>query len=129
VQEGLHVAEFADEVVIAARSEFRASDELLERARERGDVELMEGVDLADYVKKTPFDGYFVFAGMVPSTGFLPAEVLDEEGFVVTSEGYETGISGVFAAGSVRRGAVSQVVTGVGEGVEAALAIDKKLKV
>ena len=70
----------------------------------------------------------FIFIGQRPATAFLPAEVLAEDGSVVTNEQYMTKISGLFAAGDCRHGSVHQVVTATGEGAAAAVAIRNYLK-
>jgi len=74
-------------------------------------------------------DGVFVFIGLSPNTGFLPAEIRrDRWGFVVTDKTLETSVKGVFAAGDVRAGATKQIAAAAGEGATAALMIRESLK-
>jgi thioredoxin reductase (NADPH) len=77
-------------------------------------------------------DGLFVLIGAKPHTEWLPDAIArDERGFVLTGEdlrsdsswplerrpfSLETSMSGVFAAGDVRHGAVQRVASAVGEG-------------
>jgi thioredoxin reductase (NADPH) len=74
----------------------------------------------------------FILIGAEPYTGWLPAEVeQDERGFILTGADIsqraaprfnrspfllETSMPGVFAAGDVRHGSVKRVASAVGEG-------------
>src|SRR5207245_1240350 len=89
-----------------------------------------------DAVSIEEFDALFVFIGTRPHTGWLPSTVLrNDKGFVLTGRdlifaeefwkvwkddrepfALETSISGVFAAGDVRAGAMNRVASAVGEG-------------
>jgi thioredoxin reductase (NADPH) len=68
-------------------------------------------------------DGVFIFAGMVPNTGFLKGFAdLTEAGFIRCEPAFlRTKIPGVFAAGDCRTGAAMQLVTAVADGVNAAM--------
>ncbi len=73
--------------------------------------------------------GAFVFIGLSPNAGWLPAEVeRDQAGFIVTGPTLETSVSGVFAAGDVRQGSTKQAASAAGEGATAALMIREYLK-
>ena len=74
--------------------------------------------------------GVFVFVGLKPNTAFLQNSKikLDEVGFVITNEGLETSMPGVFAAGDVRQGSTMQIASAVGEGATAALRIREHLE-
>jgi len=71
-----------------------------------------------------------VFIGARPHTEWLADSIaLDEGGFVVTGRDLasgdalwlETSMSGVFAAGDIRRGSIKRVAAAVGEGSTAAM--------
>jgi thioredoxin reductase (NADPH) len=73
--------------------------------------------------------GLFVFIGLTPNVGWLPAEIdRDKYGFIVTSRNLETSVPGVFAAGDVRQGSTKQAASAAGEGATAALMIREYLK-
>jgi thioredoxin reductase (NADPH) len=62
----------------------------------------------------------FVFIGLDPNTAFLRGTVeLDQWGFIITDDTFQTSLPGVFAAGDVRAGSTKQLASAVGEGVTA----------
>ena len=70
--------------------------------------------------------GVFVFAGYVPNTGLFREQImLNEQGYVITSEEKETNVKGVFAAGDVCIKTLRQVVTAVSDGAIAAVAAER----
>jgi thioredoxin reductase (NADPH) len=74
-------------------------------------------------------DGVFIFIGLIPNTTpFKGVVKLDERGFIQTSALAETSVSGIFAAGDCREGAIAQVAAATGEGVLASYAIRNFLK-
>jgi thioredoxin reductase (NADPH) len=80
-------------------------------------------------IKEWHPDGVFVFIGMTPNSGFLPAEIeRDRYGFVKTDRTMQTSIKGVFAGGDVRAGATAQAASAAGEGVTVALMIRDYLR-
>jgi thioredoxin reductase (NADPH) len=66
-------------------------------------------------------DGFFIFVGFDPNTGYLPAEVLDKNCEVITDINMKTTIPGLFAAGDIRSGSKRQIVMAAAEGATAAL--------
>ena len=140
VQEAFSLLKFCDEVTLLVRSQLRCDDTLKERLQAEPRIAVRLGVvptkiretknglevlsDSASFKAKN----VFIFIGQRPATAFLPAEVLAEDGSVVTNGQYMTKISGLFAAGDCRHDSVHQVVTATGEGAAAAVAIRNYLK-
>ena len=99
--------------------EFRARDdgsgklaEVLIENQETGELETLSPAAV------------FVFVGQDPNTSFLEGVVeLDERGFCKTDPMFSTSLSGVFAAGDVRRGSTKQLASAVGEGAAVAIQI------
>ena len=60
-------------------------------------------------------------------TGFLPGEILLEDGYIKAGESTETTALGVFAAGDVRTKSLRQVITAAADGAMAADAAEKYL--
>ena len=68
-----------------------------------------------------PVSGVFLYVGMQPSSGWLPADaVLDAGGFVQTDAEMRTDVPGFFAAGDIRAKHCRQVSSAVGDGAAAA---------
>jgi thioredoxin reductase (NADPH) len=73
--------------------------------------------------------GLFVFIGQTPNTAWVPRAIeRDADGFIVTRINLETSVSGIFAAGDVRKGSTKQAASAAGEGATAALMIREHLK-
>ncbi|MDD5772246.1 MAG: thioredoxin-disulfide reductase [bacterium] len=72
--------------------------------------------------------GIFIYAGHKPNTDLLKKIVqTDEKGYIITDDEMKTDIPGIFAAGDIRKKFLRQVVTAVGDGATAAMAVEKYL--
>lgn len=137
VEEALYLTQFADEVVIIhRRSELRAQKIIQDRAFAHEKisfiwdsvVEEIEGNDMmvqqvrirnvqTNEVAYETANGVFIYVGLDPLTEpFKTAGILNENGWIPTSEEMETSIPGVFAVGDVREKTLRQITTAVGEG-------------
>ncbi len=76
-----------------------------------------------DRTEQLKVDGVFIFAGMVPNTGWLKDIVpLDDNGYIVADPvTMKTAIAGVFVAGDCRKSAALQLATACSDGVIAAM--------
>lgn len=99
-------------------------------------VKEFQGEDMLESVRLCKVDGSdewdlkvsgaFIYVGHTPNTSFLPETIArDSDGWVITDENLSTSLPGVFAAGDVRRKAVKQISTAVGDGALAAMAAEK----
>ena len=143
VQEALFLTRFATHIDLLVRSTVKASEVLQHDLAKNdkitvhlntttdeiigGDDKKVKKVMATKNGKKIELetDGVFVFVGLRPNTAFLrggPVK-LDDMGFVMTDDGLQTSIPGVYCAGDVRSGATMQIATAVGEGAMAALKI------
>lgn len=69
-------------------------------------------------------DGVFVAVGIIPSGDILKGLVdQDERGYVLAGEDCMTSMSGVFAAGDIRKKKLRQVVTAVADGANAVTSV------
>ena len=145
VQEALFLTKFAEKVyLIHRRDELRAGHILRERALANEKISfewnsLVEKIDGAQTVRKLELkdvntgkirelevDGVFVFIGHDPASDLVKSFVeLDEFGYVKTDSKFGASISGVYAAGEIRSGAVWQLITSCGEGCVAALGVEE----
>lgn len=141
VQEAFYLLKFCDKATLLVRSRLRCDDTLRERLEHEPRISVELGVvptkiEQADQeLSVISEDGrtfsahnIFIFIGQRPATTFLPAEVLAEDGSIITDKKYMTKIPGLFAAGDCRYESVHQVVTATGEGAAAAVAIRNYLK-
>jgi thioredoxin reductase (NADPH) len=149
MEEALFLTRFAREVTIVhRRDEFRASQIMLERARNHEKIDFIvntvvdevlgedsvTGLRLRDIitgeVREVIAEGLFVAIGHDPNTAlFLDWLDHDEEtGYLITrGQTTETNIPGVFAAGDVQDHVYRQAVTAAGSGCMAALDAERYL--
>ena len=66
-------------------------------------------------------DGVFIFVGYIPNTGYLPSEVLAENGEVIVDIQMRTSVEGLYAAGDLRKASRRQVVMAAADGATAAI--------
>ena len=77
-----------------------------------------------------PVSGVFMAIGHHPNTEFLRGIIdLDEQGYVITRNGVETSMEGVFAAGDVHDRYYRQAITAAGFGCMAALRAERWLEI
>jgi thioredoxin reductase (NADPH) len=148
LEEAIFLTQFTEKVtVICQNAEPRASALLLEKARGLSKVEILTSTQVVEFkghsrvravyardlvageMREFHPDGVFVFIGLKPNTAFLQGAIdLDERGFVMTSDTFETSMPGVFAAGDVRDGSTKQLASAVGEGTTALLMVRNYLR-
>ena len=139
LQEALFLSRFAGKVRIVEREpELSASHILREKVAGNPKFVVDVNTEVLAFEGKGKLDGVrvrdrasgqerrlhpaavFVLVGRQPNTDFLKGALeLDEQGFVVTRDGYETSLPGVFAAGDGRAGSTKQLGAAVGEAVSA----------
>jgi thioredoxin reductase (NADPH) len=146
VQEGIFLTKFAETVyIIHRREQLRATRILQERAfanpkikfiwnsvvtqidgNESGVEKLIMKNVKTGAISDLPVDGFFIFIGTRPNTGFLCSEIkTNDEGFVIADRNMETSVPGVYAVGDVRNTPLRQVVTAVGDAAIAAVCAEK----
>ena len=71
--------------------------------------------------KELPVNGVFIAVGIHPDSELVKGLVeMDPAGYVVADETCATSVSGIFAAGDVRKKPIRQIVTAVADGANAA---------
>lgn len=72
--------------------------------------------------------GVFVYVGLMPNTTLIQDQLAcDSSGAIITDSWMQTGMTGVFAAGTVRSGSPARAVSCAGDGTTAAIAVDRYL--
>ncbi len=150
MEEATFLTKFASKVTIVhRRSEFRASQIMVDRARSNEKIEFltpfvveevlagddgkMRGVVLrdpeTDETRELDAKGLFVAIGHDPTTALFVDQLdHDEAGYLVTKPGStETNVPGVFAAGDVQDHTYRQAITAAGSGCMAALDAERYL--
>ncbi|MHB8190215.1 MAG: FAD-dependent oxidoreductase [Ferrimicrobium sp.] len=148
LEEGLFLAQFAHRVrIVEYRPELAASRLLQDKVAGDARFTIHSNTEVVELIGETRLEevvardratgkeyrwkpaGAFVFIGLDPNTGFLDASLeLDQRGFVVTDDNFETSVPGVFAAGDVRAGSTKQLGSAVGEGITGLLMIRQYLQ-
>lgn len=123
VGEALFIAKnITKEVSLITHSELKAEKKLVDELRSLKHVKIYENSEpSAEFLNN--FDGIFVLVGKKPATSFLPNDILDQDGYIVTDQDYMTRIPGVFAAGDVRATTCKQAVVAAADGAMAAIKI------
>jgi thioredoxin reductase (NADPH) len=143
LEEGLFLTEFADHVTVVEFSPTLAGSRLLQdKVRAHPKMSVLTGTKVASFEggpdgklaavvledrttneqRRHEASGAFVFIGLDPNTAFLGGALkLDDRGFIVSDEQFQTSLPGVFVAGDVRRGSTKQLASAVGEGAAASI--------
>lgn len=147
VEEAIYLTRFASQVVLIHRRDgFRASDTVLNKAKENPKiiftlnsvVKEIIGEDkvqkvriqnkLNDSLEDIEVDGVFIYVGALPNTHYFKDFCeTDAKGYIVTDRFLRTNIKGIYAAGDVRDTPLRQVATAVGDGSLAAIEAEKYL--
>jgi thioredoxin reductase (NADPH) len=149
MEEANFLSRFASRVhLLHRRPEFRASKIMLDRARSNEKIRFITPVvveDIADVSKggveslklrntqtnevtTLAVEGVFIAIGHDPNTKAFRGKLdMDGNGYLLTHDGSQTNIPGVFAAGDVQDHQYRQAVTAAGSGCMAAIDTEKFL--
>ena len=148
MEEALFLTRFGRKVtVIHRRDGLRASKIMAERARSHPKIDFiwnttvdevlgethMTGLNLRnvhdDNVMEYEADALFIAIGHTPNTAIFAGQLdLDEMGYIVSPDGTETNIDGVFVAGDVNDIRYKQAITAAGAGCKAAMDAERYLE-
>ncbi len=144
IEEALTLTRFVSQLhFLSPTSDLRAPKPLADELKSHSKVTLypatkirqiegenqVEAVTVSDE-RTIPVSGVFVYLqGNVPVTDFLDEQLpTSEGGCLIVDNDFQTAIPGVFAAGDVLCRHVKQAAVAAGEGVQAAMAVDRYLQ-
>lgn len=147
LQEALFLTKFAARVrIVHRRDQLRGGAVLQRRATENPKIEfvwnsVVESVNGQDKVASLSLrnvqtgetselktDGVFVYIGHLPNNSlFIDKLAMDEEGYLITDKLMRTSVPGIFAAGEIQDHRFKQAATSAGQGVAAAMEVEKYL--
>jgi thioredoxin reductase (NADPH) len=151
MEDATFLSKFADKVsIVHRRPEFRASAIMVDRARDKENIELVTPYVVKSFepgedgslsyavlentkdasTKEIPVTGAFVAIGHKPNSHLVAGQLdLDDEGYVlVEGRSTRTKLPGVFAAGDLTDRIYRQAVTAAGTGCMAALDAEAYLR-
>ncbi|MGI8551782.1 MAG: NAD(P)/FAD-dependent oxidoreductase [Dehalococcoidia bacterium] len=83
----------------------------------------------ADRSRSLPISGVFIYVGLKPNSGYLADLLpLDAGGHIPTDIWMATSVAGIYAAGDIRQHSARQIGSSVGDGVTAAIAVERYLR-
>lgn len=144
-EESLYLAKLCKHVYLIHRTDnYRASSILVDKVKENPNITLIPHTVVKEFKGSTVLekviidtlgeetelkvDGTFIYIGYLPATSFLKDfDVLNEQGFVIVDDNYETKVEGLYAVGDCINHPVKQIATAVGDASAAANNIIKKL--
>ncbi len=143
LEEAIFLTKFASKVtLIHRRDALRGSKIMQDKAAANPKIEfrwnsvveeiasvekgVVTGIVLRDVVtgqrSELPVEGVFVAIGHTPNTGLFESKLeLDANGYIVTHDGTQTSVPGIFACGDVQDHVYRQAITAAGSGCMAAL--------
>ena len=146
MEEAIVLTRFASRVVIVhRRDQLKASPAMQEKARNNPKISFIfnkEVLEIAGEQKVTGIrlkdtktgeeseietDGVFVAIGHNPNSNVFKGIKVDEQGFIVVHDHYQTNVEGVFVAGDVHDNEYKQAITAAGFGCAAALELERWL--
>ena len=133
-EESVYLSSIANEVHIFVRKpEMRADKSIVEELTNKKNVFIHYNTVMNEIIgdkavnkvivtengekKEYDVDAVFPYIGLDAVSGFVSnLGVTDENGYILTDEGMETTVKGIFAVGDVRKKAIRQISTAVADG-------------
>lgn len=148
LEEAIFLTKFVTKVsVVHRRDRFRASKIMQDRAQANPKIafildtvveeilgdEVVRGLRLKNLktcqVTEMRCDGIFITIGHEPNTKIFSGQIgMDEKGYIITRNGTETSVPGVFAAGDVQDHRYRQAITAAASGCMAAMDAERYLE-
>jgi thioredoxin reductase (NADPH) len=150
VEEALFLTKFAKEVnIVHRRDQLRAEKYMQDKLFENPKINVIWDSVVVDIVgtqeagvkgvvlknvktggmTERQADGVFMGIGHSPATDVFKGQIaLDENGYIICTDGAKTSVKGIFAAGDVRDPHFRQAIAAAGTGCKAAIEADRFLR-
>ncbi|HEY2300570.1 MAG TPA: thioredoxin-disulfide reductase [Acidimicrobiales bacterium] len=148
LEEAIFLTKFADQVIVVhRRKELRASKIMQDRAFKNPKITFLWDTVVVDVIGESRVQGLrvrnvltdeestlavgglFVAIGHVPNTDLFAGQLdMDDNGYLITTDGSRTNVEGVFACGDVQDHTYRQAVTAAGSGCMAAIDAERWLE-
>lgn len=146
LSDALYLSDIAERIyIIHRRDEFRGSEALQEKVRQKENIELIMNAIPVEFVgdklltgikyqqngeeKLLPVSGSFTAVGSIPNTEILQGIAdLDNNGYIIAGENGITSAEGIFAAGDVRTKSLRQVITAAADGANCVESVRRYLE-
>ncbi len=141
LQESLYLAKIVKKIYLLNRKDKFKGEKILEKkVRAKENIEIICNVNIKEYHEKEgkiekitldngqelEVDGVFIYIGYKPNTEiFRDLDILDDQGYVIVNDKYETKIPGIYAIGDVIKKDIYQLVTAANDGIYAVSNISK----
>lgn len=146
LEESLYLSKICSEVtLIHRRDSFRAENELVDVVKSTPNIKVitdvnvkkflesenrLSGIEFNDHdndVRSIEVEGCFEYIGQTPSTkNFKELNIIDDQGYVIVDENYETTIPNIYAVGDCLKKDIYQIITACNDGIIVANKIIKK---
>lgn len=140
--EAIYLSNICKSVYIINRSDkYRAIKELVDKVKGINNIKIinnaivtsinatddkLESITLND-IDRLSVDGMFTYIGSSPATEFMKdLDILDENGFMLVNDSYESKISGIYGVGDVIKKNIYQICTAINDGIVATMSIIDK---
>ncbi len=144
LEETLYLSNLASKIyLIHRRDTFRAEQTLIEKIKQKANIEILYNSEVTKLIeeqnrlnkieinheKELSVSALFIFIGFVPNNDFLSSlDILNEEGYILVNNNYETKIKGIYAVGDCIKKEYYQLITASNDGVVASINIIKNNK-
>ena len=141
LQESLYLSKLCNKIYLLNRKDRFKGEKILEsKVKKTSNIEIIYNVNIKEYKEKNNkiesivldnekilnVSGVFIYIGYKPNTEmFKDLDILDENGYIVIDNNYETKIKGIYAVGDVIKKNVYQLVTAASDAVYAVSNISK----
>ena len=131
LQESLYLAKIVNKIyLINRRDGFRGDAMLVDEVKNNKKIEIIYNANIKkmneedgkltsvtlDTGKTINVAGVFIYIGYRPATEIVPKKILDQDGYIIVDENFQTPIKGVYAIGDVIKKDIYQLVTAASDG-------------